>query len=246
MLRFSKKIPQKPKPKFILENYPLLKNSNLYKIDFAKSQKFTEEIKKLKRITINYRLPKDSDYKKEEIIRSTWHKELEKSLIRMGFIVNNSDDSEELILLDEKKETNPPDATLLIDRVELKIIKSNQNISLEKLKSHNAKYSYNYYLAEINGKIILQNNDIIWSCNIVASSFDLLKYTQKLKPEIYVGGKRDYRYSEKLNNWISNKWHLEYHDNFQKHYADQINNDFHKRELVNYVIKSFSKTITTR
>ncbi len=238
-----KVIPRKPEPEIITKKINLSDKTNLLKVDYARSKEFTANIKEITRIAISYNLPKDSSYTNEDIKTTSWHKEIEKSLIRMGLVINVEKEKANFLLDDEDEKTLKPDATLIIERVALKQVTVKHNFEIDDLADGKSSHPYRYYIAEINGKIVMKNNDILWTSSVVASSFDIFESKKRKKPLINIKGTREYRYSEKLNKWLKDKWFINTNDNFQSEYADNISDDFHKRELVKFVISGFINTI---
>lgn len=242
----SKKVIKKPAPETVTKKYDVAFKKEYGKNDFAKSVKFDRGLKKVKRVSVKYNLSSDSGISEDDIKQSNWHTEIEKSLIRLGFIINDEKEKEEFLLDEEEKEEIKCDAQILIDKVDVKKVETFIPYALNGTKDGSGKYNYKYFILEINGKMILKNNDILWSCNLVTSSFDLIKMGKKEKPSVTIRGIREYRYSEKLKKWVRDKWMINSKDNFGLQLSNKIDEEFHKRKLVRYSISKFFETLIPR
>jgi len=98
-------------------------------------------------------------------------------------------------------------------------------------------------LAELHGKIALQNMDIIWSCTAAASTFELVSGTAKIEPCITGRGTRSSRYSEKLCAWVKGEWEIEVKDNFSDSYRSSVQEESHKTELIRLVVNKFFSSV---
>lgn len=218
--------------------------------DYARSNNFSEKIKKIKRISIHYTTGQSDS--KSTISQSIWQSAIEKKLLRKGFIVSAHVDKTEIIDgisidLSEKKSTqvDTSQATLVIETVHIQKVDNTYTYSLDTNKQAKNTYTYSYYIAEISGKLVLHTNDIIWRSNITATTFDYIKKQHKKEPGIIIRALRDHSYSTKQDAWVPGNWLVDSStDNFQKHYA-HANSKYHKRQLIEYAVSRFINSIQT-
>jgi hypothetical protein len=227
---------KKPDSEVVTKSAEISPDAPVDRIDFAKSRDFAKRISGVRRIAIRYSLPKDSEYTEEAIRSSEWHGQIEKSLIRSGFVICREEERTELVLNEEERQVSRADAVVVIDRVILRRISGSMSIDLFE-NEKGVDFPYSYYLAEISGKMVLRDNDIIWSCSISASSLGLLRESAGMKPSVIAKGIRDSRYSGKLGKWIREKWKIDMSDNFSSAYSGGVGENFHRRELISYSIK---------
>ena len=72
-----------------------------HKSDFACAKIFKEVMADVKRISVKYRLSPEFDYTRQEVLSSHWNREIEKGLIRLGFIIVNDYRKDPLALIGE-------------------------------------------------------------------------------------------------------------------------------------------------
>lgn len=231
---------KKPAPEKISKEYPVSIGSEYRKTDFAKSVRFDEDIKAVKRVAIKYGIPKGSKISESDLRATEWNKEIEKALIRMGFIMFDEKEKDILMMDDDApRDELKPDASIYIDRVETRSISVKQKIDPgDGIFNNPVEHPYSFFLGDLSGRLVLRNNDVLWSCSVVSTSFDVFVEYNRFNPTIAVLLLREHRFSEKLNRWVPDKWAVEINDNFSAR-LKETGEEFHKRELIRYTVGTF-------
>ncbi len=215
-----------------------------HKSDFACAKIFKEVMGDVKRISVKYRLSPESDYTRQEVLSSHWNREIEKGLIRLGFIIVNDYRKDPMALLGEPHNDVKCDATMVIDRVMVKKVPAHMPATADGIPGVSETYRYNYFISEINGSLILRNRDVVWSGSIIATSFDLFRLRNGLKdPVVEVHANREYRFSERLNKWVHGQWEMKLGDNFSRFYDSPLKEDYVSRELIRYTVAQLFATL---
>jgi hypothetical protein len=233
------KIPDKPEPEIKTKKFILKSKINFNKIDCAKGNSFFIEKDKIKKLTIRYKLSSNSSYVNNKVMESIWGRSIEKSLIRGGLIINYFHKKDDFLIEEDKEKLyNNKNPILIIDRIVLKKIDDKFFYKMNSVDTLRQKYLFDYYIAELNGKIVMPDNSIIWSCNILGSSFDLLK-RKNIIPYLLITSKLFCRYSDRLKKWYSDKWVVNYKSILKDQISDKINKQNHINELINYIVNKF-------
>jgi len=86
------------------------------------------------------------------------------------------------------------------------------------------------------GRLVLANNDVLWSGSVCVTSLDLAASAEA--PAVSATATRAYRFSEKLRAWVADKWELATRDNFSASFADW-QADHHRRALIRHAVNEF-------
>jgi hypothetical protein len=198
--------------------------------DSARSNDFQAALKKISKITLKF------NGTGEEYI--PWKNSLEKNLLRLGILISEEPKKDPLLESNDEIKEIKSDAVLLIDRISL--IKIDSEKSADDFMENNfSDYKFSFFVAEISGKIILKNGDVIWNSTVSVSSFDLLKIYDSINPEISFRKSSKYRYSEKLGEWIQDGWNFSAEDNFQKSFRSSFDESRHRNELIEMAVSGF-------
>jgi hypothetical protein len=198
--------------------------------DSARSSDFKEALKKISKITLKYNGTADE--------QALWKNSVEKNLLRMGVLISEEPKKDSLLESDDDVKDIKSDAILLIDKISLLKIDSGKAAD-DFMEKNASDYKFNFFIAEINGKIILKNGDVIWNSTVSVSSFDLLKISDSIEPEISFRKSSKYRFSEKLGEWIQDGWNFSSEDNFQSRFRSSFDESRHKAGLIDMAVSGF-------
>jgi len=220
---------QEPVPEVIVKKINPY-DKNLWVNDSARSADFKEAFSKISKITLRY------NGSIEE--QGVWKNSMEKNLLRMGILVNEESKKDSFLESDDDAKELKSDAVLLIDKINLIKVDSGKT-SKDFIVNNDSDYKYTFFVAEITGKIILKNGDVIWNSTVSVSSFDLLKSSEGIEPEITFKKASRFRFSEKLDEWIKDGWNFFAEDNFQTKYKTNYDESRHKADLINMAVSGF-------
>ncbi len=198
--------------------------------DSARSYDFKTALKKISKITLKLNGPADEN--------GAWKNSVEKNLLRMGVLVSEEPKKDPLLDSEDDIKEIKSDAVLLIDRINLIKIDSGKTAD-DFIEKNATEYRFCFFVAGINGKIILKNGDVIWNSTVSVTSFDLLKISDSIEPEIQFRKSSKFRYSEKLGEWIQDGWIFSADDNFQAKFRSIFDESRHKAELIDMAVSGF-------
>jgi hypothetical protein len=198
--------------------------------DSARSYDFKEALKKISKITLRYNGTAEE--------HGVWKNSVEKNLLRMGVLISEEPKKDPLLESDDDVKEIKSDAVLLIDRISLLKIDSGKAAD-DFMEKNGSDYKFFFFMAEINGKIILKTGDVIWNSTVSVSSFDLLKISDSIEPEILFRKSSKYRFSEKLGEWIQDGWIFSAEDNFQTKFRSNFDESRHKADLIDMAVSGF-------
>ncbi|HNV45515.1 MAG TPA: hypothetical protein PKJ16_00630 [Spirochaetota bacterium] len=231
-------VAKRPEPESIITTSGITAHREFRKKDCAKAPSFDGAIAGVKRIAIRFAAPRDGRNNGGGPRHADWALELQTALLRAGYVINDEKERDEFRFDDEGEKVEvKSDAYLCIDTVEVRELSLTHAVSVVVAgEAMAAEHPYRLHVGALSGRLVLANNDVLWSGSVCVTSLDLAASAEA--PAVSATATRAYRFSEKLRAWVADKWELATRDNFSASFADW-QADHHRRALIRHAVNEF-------